>query len=137
MLELLDQIDKAKALSPGKAAELLGVKFDLVPTESNEYLAVFRGHGGVWKEAELRLPPTGNGGAFVLVLRPAEALPMKAVTDHFGEHHALDQPNPAAGDQGSFGYVYERAKGSLRFSFRSFQDYNATVILFDRMQAAK
>lgn len=133
MFEQLDEIDTSPALSPAKAGELLKITLEPVPAESNEYLHIFRGHGGLWKEAELRLPRGGDGSKFVLVLQLASPLSMKEVTAHYGETFAMESPNPSAGAQGMVGYSYSRALGTLRFSFPSFQEYAATTILFDRM----
>jgi hypothetical protein len=133
MFELLDEIDKAPALSPVKAGEILKIKLEPVPEESNEYLYIFRGHGGLWKQAELRLPRGGDGRRFVLVLEPAVPVPMKDVTVHYGDTFAMESPNPSAGAQATFGYSYDRSLGKLRFAFPSFQEFSATIILFDRM----
>jgi hypothetical protein len=133
MFEQLDEIDKAPALSPAKAGELLKITLEPVPAESNEHLYIFRGHGGLWKEAELRLPRGGDGSKFVLVLELAKPLPMNDVITHYGNAFAMEAPNPSAGAQSKVGYSYTRALGTLRFSFPSFQEYTATTILFDRM----
>jgi hypothetical protein len=133
MIDVIDGIDKTAALSPGRAGELLKVALEPVPGESNEYLAIFRGHGGAWKKAELRLPRGGDGSRFVLLLEPVAPVSMKDVTAHFGEEHALDTPNPAAGDQGMLSFVYTRKIGRLWFSFPSFEKFTAHSIMFDRM----
>jgi hypothetical protein len=132
MFEQLDEIDKTLALSPAKAGELLKVSLQPVPEESNEYFYIFKGHGGLWKQAELRLPRGGDGSKFVLVLEPVMPIPMKEVTAHFGETFAMESPNPSAGTHGLVGYSYDRAIGKLRFSFPNFERYAAQVILFDR-----
>jgi|GEM_PF-4435111 len=133
MLELFDKIDQAPALSPAKASEFLKVTLEPVPQESDEYVYIFRGHGGLWKKVELRLPPKGDGSRFVLVLVPVTPISMKDITAHFGQEFALDLPNPSAGDEATYGYSYDRKKGKLRFSFPNPQDYAASYILFDRM----
>jgi hypothetical protein len=133
MFEQLDQIDKSPALSPAKAGELLKVTLEPVPAESNEYLYIFKGHGGFWKEAELRLPRGGDGTKFVLVLELATPVPMKEVTAHYGDTFAMESPNPSAGAHATVGYSYARPLGKLRFSFPSFEEYAARTILFDRM----
>ncbi len=137
MLELLDAIDKSPALSPAKAGELLKTPLEPVPEESTEYFHIFRGHGGPWKEAELRLPRGGDGRRFVLVLTPAKEVSMevsiKAVTDHYGKEFAVEPPNPAAGEQAMMAYIYKRATGTLRFSFTDLQQDTVRVILFDHL----
>jgi hypothetical protein len=133
MFEILDEIDKSPALSPAKAGELLKITLEQVPAESNEYLYIFRGHGGPWKEAELRLPRGGDGRRFVLVLELATPVSMKEVTAHYGDTFAMESPNPSAGAHAMVGYSYDRAVGKLRFSFPDFQEYAARTILFDRM----
>ncbi|MEO8870925.1 MAG: hypothetical protein ABI357_08840 [Granulicella sp.] len=133
MFEQLDQIDKSPTLSPAKAGELLKVTLEPVPAESNEYFYIFKGHGGPWKEVELRLPRGGDGSKFVLVLQLATPVSMKEVTAHFGDTYAMESPNPSAGAHATVGYSYTRPVGKLRFSFPSFEDYAARTILFDRM----
>jgi hypothetical protein len=133
MFEVLDTIDRAPALSPAKAGEILKITMEPVPQESTEALYIFRGHGGLWKDAELRLPRGGDGSRFILVLAPLAPLSMNEVTAHFGKEFSFDQPNPSAGAEGLFGYVYTRGTGELRFSFPSLQDYAAKTILFAHM----
>ena len=133
MIDVIDEIDKTAVLSPGKAGELLKVSLEAVPGESNQYLAVFRGQGGAWKKVELRLPRGGDGSRFVLLLEPVAPVPMKDVTARFGEEHALDTPNPAAGDRGMLSFVYTRKIGKLWFSFPSFETFTVHSIMFDRM----
>jgi hypothetical protein len=133
VIEILDEIDACRALSPAKAGEVLGLRFEPVLEESDRYTNVFRGHGGLWSQAELRLPPTGDGGAFVLVLIPKTPIPMKDVIARFGKEFSLDPANPSAGDKAMVAYSYDRKIGKLRFSFKDFDEYAARIILFDRM----
>jgi hypothetical protein len=134
MFEQLDEIDKSPALSPARAGEILKATLEPVPAESNEYLYIFRGHGGLWKEAELRLPRGGDGRRFVLVLEPVDPIPMKEVTAHYGDTFVMEAPNPSAGAQAMIGYSYERVIGKLRFAFPGFHEFSARIILFDRMR---
>jgi hypothetical protein len=133
VIEILDEIDACPALSPGKAGEVLGLRFEKVPEESDRYTTVFRGHGGLWNQAELRLPPNGDGSAFVLILEPKTPIPMKDITDRFGKEYSLDPANPSAGDKAMVAYSYDRKIGKLRFSFKNFEEFAARTILFDRM----
>jgi hypothetical protein len=133
MFAQLDEIDGLTAISPAKAEEILKIAFDPVPSLSNEHLYLFQGQGRLWRQAELRLPPGGDGRRFVLVLEPAAPLSMNEVMAHFGDVYAVEAPNPSAGAQAKVGYSYMRATGNLRFAFRSFEEFSAEVILFDCM----
>jgi hypothetical protein len=133
IFEMFDEIDETHNLSPTRASEILGIELKAVPQESNKELYIFRGYGGMWREAELRLPPKGDGSSFVLVLRPDLPVAILDVVAHFGKDFKLESPNPSAGDKATYGYSYARKDGRIRFSFRSFQDPNVTTILFDRM----
>ena len=133
-IEILQQIDTLDALSPAKAGEVLKVEFTPVPSESNQYLGIFRGDSSEWKDAELRFPPGGGGSRFVLVLSPVKPIPMQLVIAAFGKQSALIPPNPKAGAAGYVAYAYQRKAGRIVFSFKSFDDFNASRIMVDRME---
>ena len=133
MFIMLDEIDKAPTLSAARAGELLNVTFHLEAVQTNECLYIYKGSGGLWTDAELRLPRGGDGHKFVLVLEPNVSIPMSEIMSHYGDIVAFGSSNPNAGKNGMFSYVYGRAVGKLTFSFRSFEEPFAKVILFDRM----
>ncbi len=134
MLDTLEQIDKATALSPDKAREIFGAKLKPSANSGNTHLHTFVGETDEWKQIELRFPAGGDGSKFVLVLEPATPLPMKDVQARFGKETAMEPPSPSMPkDKALIGYVYNRPVGKLRFAFPSFQDFNARVVLVDRM----
>ncbi len=133
MFTMLDEIDKTPNLSLARAGELLNVKLQLEAVQTNEYLYIYKGCGGLWTNVELRLPRAGDGRRFVLVLEPNISIPMSKIKYHYGEVLAFGSSNPNAGKNGMFSYVYDRQVGTLTFSFRSFEEPFVKVILFDRM----
>lgn len=133
MFTMLDEIDRAPNLSPARAGEFLKVTLQPEPDQTNEYLYVYKGHGGLWTDVELRLPRGGDGRRFVLVLEPNVSIPMSEIMSHYGDVLAFGSANPSAGKNGMFSYVYGRQVGKLTFSFPSFEEPFAKVILFDRM----
>jgi hypothetical protein len=130
---MLDKIDKATGLSPAKAGEILNVTLQLEPVQTNQDFYIYKGRGGLWTDIELRLPREGDGHRFVLILEPNISIPMSEIMSHYGNVVALDSPNPSAGEKGLFSYVYDRHLGKLTFSFRSFEEPFAKIILVDRM----
>jgi hypothetical protein len=132
MFTMLDEIDRAQNLSPARAGEFLKVTLQLEPDQTNEYLYIYKGHRGLWTDVELRLPRGGDGRRFVLVLEPNVSIPMSEIKSHY-DVLAFGSPNPSAGKNGMFSYVYDRQVGKLTFSFPSFEEPFAKVILFDRM----
>jgi hypothetical protein len=133
MLSMLDKIDQTSGLSLTSADEILKVTLQLEAVQSNEYLYIYKGHGGLWKDVELRLPRGGDGRRFVLVLEPNVSIPMSDVMSHYGDVLAFGTSNPNARTKEVFHYVYDRKIGKLTFSFPTFEDPFITGILFDRM----
>jgi hypothetical protein len=133
MLSILDKIDQTPGLSLASADEILKVTLQLEPAQNNEYLYIYKGHGSLWKDVELRLPRGGDGRRFVLVLEPNVSIPMSDVMSHYGDVLAFGTSNPSAQTKEVFHYVYDRKMGKLTFSFPTFEDPFVTGILFDRM----
>jgi hypothetical protein len=134
LFSTLDEVDKAPSFPLARAAAILKVKLRPASLQTNPYMTVYEGHGGLWRRVELRLPNGKDASRFILVLEPATPIPMGHVMNHYGDVLALDPGNPGAGDQAMMGYTYKVKHGTIRFAFRDMAaDYVARTILFDRM----
>jgi hypothetical protein len=134
MFMALDALDRAHDLPISRASAILNIALHPASPQTNAFMTIYEGHGGLWKSAELRLPKNGDASRFVLVLEPATPIPMRHVMDHYGDLLALDPGNPNAGTQAMMGYTYNLRRGTIRFAFRDMTaNYAARTILFDRM----